>query len=123
MQQKVYVLSGLGVDESVFLHIDCSPFAMHFIPWLIPTKNEHLQSYLTRLLLDIPEANPTIIGLSFGGIIALELAKLKPPAHIIQIAAVKTHLEWPFYVRLLGKLKVHQWLPEFILSRSNFALE
>lgn len=122
MEAKVYVLSGLGVDESVFTHIDCNPLSMQFIPWIIPSKNEPLQSYLTRLSEYIKEPNPTIIGLSFGGIIALELSKRYPNARIIQIASVKTHFEFPFYYSWLGKLKIHRFIPEIFLSRSNFII-
>jgi pimeloyl-ACP methyl ester carboxylesterase len=120
MNRKVYVLSGLGVDESVFANIDCHPFVLHFIPWMIPNKNEQLAHYVKRLAASIYESNPTIIGLSFGGIIAVEMAKLFPEAYIIQIASVKTHLELPLIYRWIGLLKLHRLVPKCFLKYPNF---
>lgn len=118
--KSIYIFSGLGADERVFKYLDFSGFNTTFIQWKQPTKAEPIESYAKRLSKQITTNRPILIGLSFGGIIATEIAKFIDTEKIILIASVKTRQEIPLYYRLAGRLRVHKLLPARLLKRPNF---
>lgn len=74
--KKVYILSGLGADERVFKYLDFKDLDITFVQWIKPKPHEKLMDYVERLREQIKQDNPILIGLSFGGIVAAELAKI-----------------------------------------------
>ena len=73
---KIYIFSGLGVDQRVFDKIDFGNLDVEFIDWIEPLKNESLSDYAKRISQSLTDSNPTLIGLSFGGMIAVEISKI-----------------------------------------------
>lgn len=120
MTKELYIFSGLGADERVFQRLDFSGFSTTFIKWIVPQGNETIENYATRLLDQITTTKPNLIGLSFGGIIAVEIAKQIDTEKVILIASAKTKKEIPFYYRFAGKLGLHKLLPTRLLKNSNF---
>ncbi len=120
MTKSIYFLSGLGADERVFEHLNLLGFNLVYIQWLIPLKDETIEHYTTRLLEQIKTQNPILIGLSFGGIIAIEIAKQIGTEKVILIASAKTKNEIPFYYKWIGRIKLHKLLPIWLLKQSNF---
>ncbi|HUH33128.1 MAG TPA: alpha/beta hydrolase, partial [Daejeonella sp.] len=51
-------------------------------------------------------------GLSFGGMIAIEISKFLKPEKLILFSTVKTRLELPSLYRLAGKLRLYKLLPD-----------
>ncbi len=117
--KSIYIFSGLGADERVFKYLDFSNFDTTFIRWTQPIDNESIEHYAKRLTEQITTIRPILIGLSFGGIIATEVAKLIDTEKIILIASAKTRKEIPFYYRFAGRLKLHKLLPIKLLKRPN----
>lgn len=110
---NVYFISGLAADETVFKHIllpaFCKPIYLH---WLPPLKNETLSQYAIRLSGSIDSAAPfALIGLSFGGMLASEIAKRLKPVRLILISSVPTITQLPDYFRLAGWLRLNQIIP------------
>ena len=122
MIKNLYIFSGLGADERVFQKLDFSDFSVTFIKWIIPQDKETIEDYTTRLIEQIKTPNPTLIGLSFGGMIAIEVAKQIETEKIILISSAKTKKEIPFYYRFAGKIKLHKIMPDRILKSSNFMI-
>ena len=120
MSNHIYIFSGLGADERVFQKLDFTGLKITFIQWTIPQERETIEDYATRLLNQIKTIKPTLIGLSFGGIMAVEVAKQIDTEKVILIASAKTKTEIPFYYRLAGQLKIHRLLPTTLLKKSNF---
>ncbi len=120
MKQKIVIFSGLGADERVFQKLDLSLYSPVFINWVSPFKNETIEAYAQRIKEQITVQNPVIIGLSFGGIMAIEIGKLIKTEKIILLASVKTADELPFYYRFAGSLRLHKLLPTLVLKRPNF---
>lgn len=120
MKTQIYLFSGLGADERVFKNLIFEGYSPIFISWIIPLKNEKIEHYAKRLLPQIKQKNPTIIGLSFGGMMAVEIAKQIPTNKLILISSAKTKSEIPFYFRFLGNFKIHKLLPTSVLKSSNF---
>lgn len=117
--KNVYIFSGLGADERVFKELDFSGFDVTFIHWITPIANETIENYALRLIRQINTNRPILIGLSFGGMMATEVAKLIETEKIIIIASAKNRKEIPFYYRLAGMLKLHRLIPTVVLKMPN----
>ncbi|HEY0262676.1 MAG TPA: alpha/beta hydrolase [Chitinophagales bacterium] len=120
--KHICVFSGLGADKRVFREIDFSGFDVTFIEWIEPQNNENLTSYAKRLANQITSDKPILIGLSFGGIVATEIAKIIDTEKIILIASAQTKHNIPFYYRIAGKLRLHKLLPTTLLKHPNIFL-
>lgn len=120
MTKELYIFSGLGADERVFQKIDFSNFSTTIIKWIIPLDKETIEYYATRLLDQITTTKPILIGLSFGGLMAVEVAKQIETEKVILISSAKTKYEIPFYYRFAGQLGLHKLLPTKLLKSSNF---
>ena len=117
--KKVYFISGLGADKRAFSFLDLSFCEPVFIEWIKPYKKESLKDYALRLKVQIPDPHPIIIGVSFGGMLATEIAKSDPSAKAIIIASNKTKSEFP-KIFLAGKyIPAYQWVPASFLKKAT----
>lgn len=115
--QDVYFISGMGADERLLQYLDIPEIRIHYIHWITPEKNESWNSYTKRLLEQIHHPNPILIGISMGGMIAIEMNKHISVAKTILISSAKTYHEIPFYFRLLKYVKIHHWLGYKLLTK------
>jgi len=118
--KKVYILSGLGADERVFRYLDFKDLDFTFVQWIKPKINEPLIDYAKRISEQVKHENPILIGLSFGGIVATELAKIIPVEKLILISSLKTRTEIPLIYRLAGQTNLHRLVPYSILKKDHF---
>jgi len=109
--KKVYFISGLGADKRIFSNLDLSFCEPVFINWIKPFQKESLENYAYRLSEQIPEINPTIVGMSFGGMLLTEMAKNNPGIKGILISSNKTSIEFPFYWRIAKYFPIYKWVP------------
>lgn len=119
MTKDLYIFTGLGGDERIFQHLDFSGFSVTFIKWIVPYKDQNIQDYASQLLHQIKSERPILIGLSFGGLMAVEIAKQIKTEKVILIASAKTRSEIPFYYRLAGRIGVHKWIPVQIYKQPH----
>jgi pimeloyl-ACP methyl ester carboxylesterase len=117
--KSVYIFSGLGTDERVFKNIDLAEFNKVFIKWDAPQKDESIENYSRRLSKQITLHRPVFIGLSFGGMVAMEVCKHVEVEKIILIASAKTKNELPFYYRIAGLLHLNKLVPITWLKSST----
>ena len=108
---NIYAISGLGADERVFNYLalkgDLIP-----LQWLKPETNESLEAYALRMAEKINQAEPFILlGVSFGGLVAVEISKVLQPRLTILISSVETKDELSTVYRLLGQTKLVKWIP------------
>ena len=118
--KDIYLLSGLGADYRVLQDLDFTGFEITYIKWIQPLENESIENYAKRLTKQIITENPIIIGLSFGGMMAVEIGKLIKSEKIILIASAKTKFEIPFYYRFAGSLGLHKLMPANLMKQPNF---
>ena len=108
---KIYALSGLGADERVFNYLNLSAEIIP-IPWIVPQKDEPLSAYALSLSEAIDTKEEFILlGVSFGGLVAVELAKQLSPKLTILISSAETKYELRSSFRLLGRLGLLRWIP------------
>jgi pimeloyl-ACP methyl ester carboxylesterase len=109
--KKIYCIPGLGVDEKIFDGIHLPGFQLVHLSLIKPIKKESLAAYAKRLITQIDDRHPIIIGVSFGGMIAIEIAKQIALEKLIIISGVKKHKEIPRWMRISGALRIHKIVP------------
>jgi pimeloyl-ACP methyl ester carboxylesterase len=114
---KAYFISGLGADKLAFRKIKLPPgYEPVYLDWITPEKNEILTAYACRFSSLINDDVFVLIGLSFGGMLATEVAKLRHPVKTIIISSLACSNELPWYFRGAGKLGLHKAVPVKILK-------
>ena len=109
--RHIYCISGFGADERVFSKLDFGDHPVHFIPWLTPVKNESIEEYAQRMSEKIQHDDPILIGLSFGGMMGIEVAKIIKPHQLILISSVKSFHEIPLWMKLTRKSRLNNFFP------------
>lgn len=117
---KVYFISGLAADKRVFKYIQlpegCEAV---YLDWISPEKDESLPSYALRLASTINKEEPfALVGLSFGGMLATEIAKQYQPVVTILISSVPVSAHLPGYFKVAGKMGLHKIVPISLLKSS-----
>ena len=108
---KVYGLSGLGADHRVFQYLEIGE-EIKVIPWLPPEKKETIQKYATRISKRIDtEEEFILIGVSFGGVIAVEVAQIIKPKLTILISSLETSNHLSRFQKWVGTLNIIRFIP------------
>lgn len=120
---KAYFISGLGADKRAFQKIILpEPFEMVHLEWITPLPEETLVSYARRFSEKIDSSSPFIlVGLSFGGLVATEISKMKPPHKLVLISSAATRRGLPLMYRLGGKMRIDKGFPYRKMLRPNRA--
>ncbi|HMO61763.1 MAG TPA: alpha/beta hydrolase [Ferruginibacter sp.] len=109
--QTIYFISGLGADETVFSRLQLPGYNRRYLPWLMPEKNESIEHYAARMAKAIDTPNPIIAGLSFGGMMSIEIARQLPVQKVILISSVSQYTQLPLWMRLAGWSRVNKIIP------------
>lgn len=121
MSYTMYLIPGVGCDERVFHFLHLPPLDVVHLQWEKPLYNENLDEYVVRLIPQIKkDTMPIFIGLSFGGIVAIELAKRLPYHKVILISSLKTYFERPLRMNLMEILPLHRFLPARLAVNFDF---
>ena len=116
-----YFISGLGADKRIFskLKLDEKINIIH-IDWINPVKNESLSAYAERLSKVIDKSQPfALVGVSFGGMIAVEIAKVLKPTTTVIISSTMLSMHLPAPYRFAGKFGLLKLIPAKFLKSSN----
>ena len=114
----VYFMPGLAASSTIFENIKLpeDQFEMYFLEWFLPNDKESIESYAKRMNENILHENPVLIGVSFGGILVQEMAKLIPTNKVIIISSVKSNTEFPPRLKMAKATKVYKILPTQLLA-------
>lgn len=115
----IYCISGIGTDERIFHRLNISGVTLKHVKWVEPDKHDTIASYAQKLLSQITEEQPVLLGVSFGGMLAVEMSKLIPVRKLILISSSKTRFEIPFYYRWYGKLGLYHLISPRLLKWHN----
>lgn len=118
---NLYFISGLGVDKRVFYKLKLpSYFSLYYIDWIEPKFKEPVAQYAQRLSRVIDTTGPfSLIGLSFGGMMACEIAKFLQPVQTIIISSASNKKELPPYYKWIGFLGLNKFIPYNFLKKPN----
>jgi len=107
-QLPLILLPGLGTDASLYA-VQRIAFPDLIVPdWLPPRRNEALPDYAARMAAAVNPGGPCLVGgLSFGGMIALEMTRHLDARGCVLISSVMSPRELPRWMRWLGP---YAWL-------------
>ena len=107
------LFSGLGADASIFAPQKARFPQLIVPPWTTPRPGDSLSDYCERMASTLSVTGPCVIGgASFGGIIALEMARFVNPRAVLLIGSVREPAALPRHVRALRPLRgLTDWLP------------
>jgi hypothetical protein len=115
---QVYCIPGLGVNKQLFKNLKLNNCKVMHIKWLAPVKDETLREYAMRLSQQIDTSKPfALIGVSFGGMCCIEIAKQLSPVRTFLISSSKVRSELPKSLRFLSILPGHQLLSDTIFLK------
>jgi pimeloyl-ACP methyl ester carboxylesterase len=109
--KDIYFVSGLGADARVFRLLKIEGYQPVYIHWLDPERGESIEHYAQRLTQQIKSERPIIVSLSFGGMIAVEIAKQIEVEKVIIISSAKDKFEIPLYFKMFRWLPIHRVFP------------
>ena len=90
----------------------CEGVKIHYLDWIIPNAKESLRAYALRLAEGIDTSRRfCIIGLSFGGMLATEIASVLEPHKTILISSISSINGLPWYYRLAGRIRINKLIP------------
>ena len=72
--------------------------------------------------MNIPE-NYRLLGVSFGGMVAAEFAKIRQPEKLYLVSTISKRRELPFFFELAGSINLYKWLPDRVLTDSNIMVD
>jgi len=118
---RVYLISGLGADRRAFYKIKLPRgYQPVYLDWITPLANESFPDYAKRFSEAIkPGEDFVLIGLSFGGMLASELAKIVSPKRVIIISSLSSYKELPWYFKLAGKLGLHKIISPSVYKQAT----
>lgn len=109
----VYFIPGLAANKEIFKNISLSEetFDVHYLEWIIPKKKEPIADYAKRMAEKITENNVVLVGVSFGGVVAQEMAAFLHVRKLIIISSVKSKNELPLRLALARKTLAYKLIP------------
>ena len=119
--KKAFLIPGLALNPEVTGNIELTGYQKVYIRWIDPAGEETLTSYAERIIdiYQIPaEESILILGHAFGGLLAQQIASVRPLARLILISSVKHSHEVPWKIRFLKHGFVYHLASKKIILRT-----
>ncbi|HEY0273870.1 MAG TPA: alpha/beta hydrolase [Chitinophaga sp.] len=119
MPEHIYLISGMGADERLFQKLRFPEnYVIHHLPWLTPVSQEEtIEAYAARFVAQIHHPNPVLLGVSFGGILSVEIARQLPVKKVVLVSSIKRTAEKPAYFNWVRRLRLHHLPDQLIFQR------
>ncbi len=114
----LYLMPGMAANSTIFegLRLPENQFELHFLDWFIPEREMDLRTYAQKMLEKVNHPSPVLLGVSFGGLLVQEMAKLTVTKKVIIISSVKDKKEMPKRMIFAKYTKAHKLLPTGMVS-------
>lgn len=93
--KTIHCLSGLGADQRIFQKLTLPGYKLIPVNWVPYDRHDELPCYAQKMAAEITEENPIILGVSFGGMLASEIAKIREVRKVILVSSAKDATELP----------------------------
>lgn len=122
-RMTVYLLPGQGADARLFQRLALDKCDTVSIRYPVPFKKETMHAYAHRLAQQIDTTKPfCLVGVSFGGMNAIEMGKFLHPQKIVLISSAKTKKELPVRYRFQKVIPIYALTGGRLMKRmANFA--
>ncbi|MBL7683409.1 MAG: alpha/beta hydrolase [Flavipsychrobacter sp.] len=117
--KKIYCLSGLGADERIFANLRIDGAELVHLPWPEYDEHDELPCYAQKMSALIKDENPILLGVSFGGMLAVEIAKIRKVEKVIIVSSAKTKEEIPHFGRFMKFIVTKQVVPAVFFTWPN----
>lgn len=109
----IYFVPGMAASPLIFdyIKLPADRFEVRVLEWIMPIEKESLKDYSKRLALGIKHDNPVVIGVSMGGLVVQEIAKVIQVRKVIIISSVKCNAEFPRRMRVAKIMKLYRFFP------------
>ena len=107
----VYLTPGQGADARLFQNININHYKTVVIEFLVPEKGEDMAAYAKRMAIAIDTTKRySLVGVSLGGMVAVEIKQFLQPEETIIIASAKCRDEIPKLYKFFKHLPLHRIL-------------
>ncbi len=121
---NVYCIPGMGVDGRLFKNLKLNNCLIHHIKWETPFKNESLASYAMRLAKQIDTSQSfALIGVSFGGMCCMEIAKKLKPVKTFIVSSSKSRAEVPQKIKIWTNIPLYKYISDSTYKNAAFLLK
>ena len=117
----IFCISGIGADERIFKNLAIANYQFVPIHWPPFDKSDTMRSYAQKISALIPGEKPIILGLSFGGMLAVEIGKIRATEKIFLVSSAKTSKELPGISNLPGAERLLDMMPDFAFKSGRLA--
>jgi len=105
----IYLISGQGSDYRIYKYFKFQNFDTVHIHYIIPEKNETMKSYAHKLAEQIDTTRRySIIGVSLGGMLAVEMSEFLHPEEVIIISSAENRKELPYRYRFMKTIPINK---------------
>ena len=114
----VYFMPGMAASSGIFknIELDKERFEMHLLEWFVPEYGITFAAYAAQMCMQIKHERPVLIGVSLGGMLVQEMAKLIETKKVIIISSVKQKSELPKRLIFAKYTKIHKLLPTGLVN-------
>lgn len=118
----VYFMPGMAASPKIFENIKLpeDKFEMFFLEWMLPESQESIKDYAGRIALNIKHENPILVGVSFGGVLVQELAKIIEAKKVIIISSVRANGEFPRRMKFAKMTHAYRVFPTGLMQRIDW---
>ena len=118
----VYFMPGLAASPKIFenIRLPTDRFECFYLEWSLPVDDEPIADYVKRLLVNVKHDNPVLIGVSFGGVIVQEMAKVIKARKVIIISSVRCNAEFPRMMRFAKMTHAYRVFPTSLMQRVDW---
>ncbi len=114
----IYLMPGMAASGKIFEYISLPKdrFELHVLEWKIPVKGQSISQYAHQMCRLIKHERPVLLGVSFGGLLVQEMAKIIPVLKIIIVSSIKQKSELPKRMLFARYTSVHRLLPTGLVN-------
>jgi len=103
------MIPGQGSDTRLFKHLQIEGYDTIGINYLIPEKDEGMNAFARRMAAEIDTTeNFALLGVSLGGMLAMEMSSFINPDQIILISSAKNENEIPAMYKVFRKVPINK---------------
>ncbi len=107
-KKTLYLIPGQGSDYRIYRYFKFEEFDTVHVHYIVPMAGENMNAYAQRLARQIDTSRRySIIGVSLGGMLAVEMSEFLNPEETVIISSAKNRYELPFRYRFMNKVPLN----------------
>ncbi len=111
--KTIYAIPGLSTTKELFRFLKIEGAEIIVLDWPTPRSNETMQTYAAEIAKQIVATKPFyLLGVSFGGMLCVEISKIVSAEKIFLISSAKNSNELPSSIKCFKYFPIHKIIPE-----------